>query len=100
MDKNTPAANAATTTQLPDALVVGKEYNVNVTGFTYVKDYALIKGTIGGEPVSVIIGDKQTFGMRDMFELKHAGGIKALYSKDKEVNGVTYRQFSLREIQF
>lgn len=91
----TIAADAAKKT-----LEVGKEYDVNVTGFTYVKDYALIKGTIGDTQVGVIIGDKQTFGMRDMFELKHAGGIRALYVKDKEVNGATYQQFSLREIKF
>lgn len=99
MSKPKSAANAAIT-ESSNVLTVGKEYNVNVTGFTYVKDYALIKGTIGSESVSVIIGDKQTFGIRDMFELKNAGGIRALYNKDKEVNGVTYRQFSLREILF
>lgn len=91
-----PAANAAT---IP-ALEVGKSYNVNVTGFTYIKDWAAVRGTIGNENVTVIIGDKLSFGMADMFQLKHAGGIRAKYSKDKEVNGVSYRQFQLEEILF
>lgn len=90
------AANAAT---IP-ALEVGKSYNVNVTGFTYIKEWAAVRGTIGNENVTVIIGDKLSFGMADMFQLKHAGGIRARYTKDKEVNGVSYRQFQLEEILF
>jgi hypothetical protein len=97
MANQTVAANAAPTTP---ALEVGKFYNVTVTGFTYIKDWAAVRGTIGTENVTVIIGDKMSFGMSDMFQLKHAGGIRAKYSKDKEVNGVSYRQFQLEEILF
>lgn len=89
---STPVANAP--------LVIGTSYNVSITGFTYIKDWAAIKGTINGTPVTVIIGDKMSFGMRDMFELKQAGGLKAKYTKDKDVNGVSYQQFSLEEILF
>jgi hypothetical protein len=96
-------ANTAEKTELKEAnasisLVIGKEYTLSVTGFTYVRDYALIKGTIGIHKVGVIIGDKQNFGMRDMFALKEATGVSCVYTKDKEVNGVVYQQFRLNEI--
>ena len=83
-------------------MTIGDVVTASVTGFTYVKDYAMIKGVISGsnEPISVIIGDKQNFGMRDMFELKNSNGIRAKYQKDKVVNGTTYQQFSLQEILF
>lgn len=83
-----------------DALIIGASYNINVTGFTYIKDWALIKGKeiTTGESVGVIIGDKQSFGMRDMFTLKESNGITAKYTKDKIINGVTYKQFQLEEI--
>lgn len=88
----TPVANAP--------LVIGTSYRVNVTGFTYLKDWAAIKGTVNGTNVTVIIGDKMSFGMRDMFELKQSAGIMAKYTQDKTVNGVTYQQFQLEEILF
>lgn len=85
-----------------NALTIGEEYIIQVTGFTYVKDWAMIKGkeVSTGTSVGVILGDKLTFGMRDMFTLKESEGIKARYTKDKVVNGVTYKQFSLTEILF
>lgn len=94
-ESTVPTANAVI-----DQLTIGNEYTVNVTGFTYIKDYAMIKGTIGKHPVGVIIGEKQNFGIREMMELKHAGGIKATYRKDKVVNDKTYKQFQLEEIMF
>lgn len=90
----------ATNTPANAGLVIGTSYNVSITGFTYIKDWAAVKGTVNGTNVTVIIGDKLSFGMRDMFELKHSGGIKAKYTKDKEVNGVVYQQFQLEEILF
>ena len=83
-------------------LTIGTSYNVSVTGFTYIKEWAAIKGKIveTGDDVTVIIGDKLSFGMRDMFELKQSNGIVAKYSKDKIVNGVTYKQFQLEQILF
>lgn len=83
-------------------LAIGTSYNVSVTGFTYIKEWAAIKGKIveTGDDVTVIIGDKLSFGMRDMFELKQSNGIVAKYSKDKIVNGVTYKQFQLEQILF
>lgn len=95
METTTTTANAVT-------LEIGKSYLINITGFTYIKEFALIKGTetSTGEQVSVIIGDKLSFGMRDMFELKNSNGIKAKYAKDKPVNGVMYKQFQLEEILF
>jgi len=78
----------------------GTKYNVVMTGFTYIKDWAAIRGKIGEESVTVIIGDKMSFGIREMMELKHAGGVSATYTKDKEVNGTTYKQFQLEEILF
>lgn len=91
---STPAANAA--------LVIGTTYRINVTGFTYIKDWAMIKGKeiSTGQSVGIIIGDKMSFGMSDMFQLKQSAGIMAKYSKDKVVNGVTYQQFQLDEILF
>lgn len=87
---------------MENSLEIGKEYNVSVTGFTYVKDWAMIKGKVveTGESVGVIIGDKMSFGMQDMFQLKNSEGIVAKYAKDKIVNGVSYKQFSLVEILF
>ena len=84
------------------ALVIGTSYKIKVTGFTYIKDWAAIKGKeiTSGEPVTVIIGDKMSFGMRDMFELKQSAGIEACYTKDKIVNGTSYAQFSLEQILF
>ena len=73
---------------------------VNVTGFTYLKDYAVICGTAKDKPVKVIIGDKKSFGMQDMFMLKDSNGIKASYKGIKNVNGVDYDKFSLMEILF
>lgn len=93
-------ANATANAATVPALEVGKSYNVSITGFTYIKDWAAVRGNIGSENVTVIIGDKLSFGMQDMFQLKHAGGIRAKYSKDKEINGTIYRQFQLEEILF
>ena len=83
-------------------LEIGKTYLVATTGFTYIKDWAAIKGTVQetGEQITVILGDKLSFGMRDMFTLKEANGIKATYTKDKIVNGTSYKQFRLDEILF
>jgi len=79
-----------------------QEYVIRITGFTYVKEWALIKGTeeSTGEKIGVIIGDKMSFGMRDMFELKNSEGIKAGFSGEKIINGKTYNQFYLTEILF
>lgn len=87
---------------MENALEIGKDYNVQVTGFTYLKEWAAIKGKVveTGQPCTVIIGDKLSFGMRDMFELKQSNGIVARYTKDKVVNGITYQQFALQEILF
>ncbi len=95
-------ANTATNATNVATLVIGDSYTVAVSGFTYVKDYAMIRGTLSqnGQAIGVIIGDKQNFGMRDMFELKNSNGIKARYTKDKIVNGTTYQQFALEEILF
>lgn len=94
MANQTVAANAA--------LTLNTSYNVSVTGFTYIKEWAAIKGKIveTGDAVTVILGDKLNFGMRDMFELKQSNGIRAKYTKDKVINGVTYKQFQLEEILF
>lgn len=94
---DTQAQNAANA-----ALEIGNTYDIKVTGFTYIKDYAVIKGLAvsTNEPVSVIIGDKQSFGMSDMFQLKAANGIRAKYRQDKTVNNTTYKQFQLEEILF
>lgn len=83
-------------------LQIGTSYTMSITGFTYIKEYALIKGkeSTTGEVMSVIIGDKLSFGMRDMFELKNSNGIRAIYRKDTVSNGVTYKQFQLEEILF
>lgn len=83
-------------------LVIGNEYTIQVTGFTYVKDWAMIRGKeiSTGTQVGVILGDKLSFGMRDMFTLKESEGIRARYTKDKVVGGVTYQQFVLVEILF
>jgi hypothetical protein len=103
MAEKTASENVAdATTVTVSDLVIGKDYNINVTGFTYIKDWAMIRGKLveTGEPVGVIIGDKMSFGMRDMFTMRKAGGVIATYSKDKIVNGQTYKQFSLREILY
>lgn len=94
MDTTATTANAA--------LKIGESYTMSITGFTYVKEYALIKGkeSTTGESMSVIIGDKLSFGMRDMFELKNSNGIRAIYRKDTVSNGITYKQFQLEEILF
>lgn len=87
---------------MANALVIGTSYTISVTGFTYIKEWAAIKGkeVSTGEAVTVILGDKLSFGMRDMFELKNSNGIIAKYSKDKVINGTTYKQFQLEEILF
>lgn len=99
----TPAPGTApSTANAASAITLGESYNVTVTGFTYIKEWAVIKGKIAGtdQQVQVIIGEKLNFGMRDMFELKQSNGIRATYSKDKVVNGTTYQQFQLEEILF
>lgn len=85
-----------------NTLTIGTSYTIAVSGFTYIKEWAAIKGkeTTTGEAVTVIIGDKMSFGMQDMFQLKQSNGIVAKYAKDKIVNGVTYKQFQLEEILF
>ncbi len=99
MANATNAADAATTNS---TALIGQDYVIAVTGFTYIKDYALIKGKVSetGESIGVIIGDKMSFGMSEMFQLKQSNGIVARYLKDKVVNGVTYKQFGLQEILF
>lgn len=101
MANTTTAANAASPATTP-VLTIGNDYTISVTGFTYVREYALIKGKVTetGESCGVIIGDKMSFGMSDMFQLKNSNGIVARYTKDKIVNGVSYKQFSLQEILF
>lgn len=91
----------ATTATTP-ALVIGTSYVIAVSGFTYIKEFAMIKGKVSetGDSVGVIIGDKMSFGMQDMFQLKQSNGIVAKYAKDKIVNGVSYKQFQLEEILF
>jgi hypothetical protein len=83
-------------------LTIGQIYEIKVTGFTYIQDYAIIKGRAvkNDEPVQVIIGDKLAFDMRSMFQLKEASGIEAKYTKDTEVKGVTYKRFQLEQILF
>ena len=85
-----------------NALTIGEVYTIGVTGFTYIKEWALVRGKeeTTGENVGVIIGDKLSFTMQDMFMLKQSNGIRAKYTKDKVVNGVTYKQFQLEEILF
>jgi hypothetical protein len=81
-------------------LTIGQIYNINVTGFTFIQDYSVIKGKIteNDEAVSVIIGDKMSFGISEMFKLKEASGIEAKYTKDTVVKGVTYKRFQLEQI--
>jgi len=83
-------------------LTIGHIYEIKVTGFTYTQDYAIIKGRIlkNDEPVQVIIGDRMTFDMRNLFQLKEASGIEAKYTKDTEVKGVVYKRFQLEQILF
>lgn len=94
-------ANSSTATNVA-SLTIGNSYTMSITGFTYIKEYALIKGkeSTTGESMSVIIGDKLSFGMRDMFELKNSNGIRAIYKGDKVANGTSYKQFQLEEILF
>lgn len=75
-------------------------YDIKITGFTYMGDWAVIKGKerSSDTSVSVIIGDKLSFGMRDMFELKHAKGIRAKFREIKTIKGVDYPSFRLEEI--
>lgn len=82
------------------SLIVNQSYRVKISGFTYIKDWALIKGSIGGLPVGVIIGEKMSFPMKDMFMLKDAGGVTATFKRTKTINGVDYLQFQLEEILF
>jgi len=91
-----------TTTPANAGLVIGQIYEINVTGFTYTQDYAIIKGKAvkNDEPVQVIIGDKLSFDMRSLFQLKEASGIEAKYTKDTEVKGVVYKRFQLEQILF
>jgi hypothetical protein len=83
-------------------LTISTSYVIAVSGFTYIKEFAMIKGKVSetGDSVGVIIGDKMSFGMQDMFQLKQSNGIVAKYAKDKIVNGVSYKQFQLEEILF
>ena len=93
-----------TTTNVANAttIEIGQSCTIAITGFTYIKDWAIIKGTeeTTNEKVSVIIGDKMSFGMQDMLMLKQSEGIRATYKKDKVVSGKTYKQFQLEEILF
>ena len=89
-------ANATTT----ESFTIGSIYKISVTGFTYIKDYALIKGSCNSTKVSVIIGDKKSFPMSDMFMLKESEGISAKFTGVKTVNDVAYNQFQLDEILF
>jgi hypothetical protein len=98
----TKAVNDGYLTRVPAnaGLTIGQIYNINVTGFTFIQDYSVIKGKIteNDEAVSVIIGDKMSFGISEMFKLKEASGIEAKYIKDSVVKGVTYKRFLLEQI--
>ncbi len=73
--------------------VEGSCYAMNPTGFRYVKDFAIICGTCKGVAMQAIIGDKQSFGIRDMFQLKECTSLEVTYKGTKEVNGVVYARF-------
>jgi len=92
----TPAADAAI------ALVINSEYNIIPTGFTYVRDFAVIRGKLQetGESVGIIIGEKALFPMSEMFQMKQANNVVARYKKDVVVNGVVYKNFQLVELSF
>jgi hypothetical protein len=77
-----------------------KSFTKSVKGFTYIKDYACITVELDGSTQKVIIGDKQNFGMSDMFQLKSAESITFVEKDPKTVNGVEYRRFSLESINF
>lgn len=93
-------ANTATPT--PFVFVEQASYVISITGFNYIREWALVKGIEeqSGEKVGIIIGDKLSFNMTDMFQLKQSNGIKAQYVKEKVVNGKSYHQFQLEEILF
>lgn len=75
-------------------------FTKSVKGFTYIKDYAAITVELDGKTEKVLIGDKQNFGMQDMFQLKSAESITFTEREPKTVNGIEYRRFSLDSINF
>lgn len=94
------AVAAAVANAANAALTVDTEYSMTVSGFTYIRDFAVIRGRVNGNNESCIIGDKLSFPMSDMFMLRQAGNIKVMYKGEKVVNGKTYNQFWLMEIGF
>ena len=69
-----------------------------VKGFTYVRDFAAITIELYGKLERVIIGSKDQFPMRDMFELKQAESVTIMEIDPRTVNGQTYRRFVLQSI--
>lgn len=85
---NNKAANAA------------KTFTKSVKGFTYIKDYAAITVDLEDSTQKIIIGDKLSFPMSDMMQLKQAESITFTERDTKTVNGITYRRFALDSINF
>jgi len=88
MATTTPAANAA------------KKFTVSVKGFTYIKEFAFLTVVIDGNTERVILGAKSDFPMSDLFQMKQADSVDLSQRDDKEINGVTYKQFRLESINF
>jgi len=88
----TPATNVANATS--------KTFTKAVKGFTYIKDYAVITVDLDNSTQRIIIGDKLSFPMADMFMLKQAESITFTEREPKTVNNVEYRRFSLDSINF
>lgn len=79
------------------ALVPGQEYNVNTSGFTYIKGFALVQGNLNDKRIGAIIGTSEEFPIRELIQLKGTK-LNLVYKGTKDINGTSYEQFSFRGI--
>jgi hypothetical protein len=95
--KKLDAATDAPVNDTNDTLILeeGKEYEVKITGFNFVRDYVSITGIYRGQKLSGIIGRRDQFTIRD---LKDFGGLNVLL-QFKEVgysaSGTEYNRFQV-----
>ena len=74
--------------------------NVQVTGFTYIKDLAFVTFKKDDKINRIIIGNKSDFPMSELFMLKQAESITITPREPKTVNGVEYQNYRLESINF
>ena len=80
--------------------VANASIEVQIQGFTYIKDFAFITFKKDDKINRVIIGSKTDCPMSEMFIMKQASSVTLTALQPKTVNGVEYLNYRLESINF